>query len=97
VGIVVAAFDIHRAQISFDAPDTDTSEVTTGRIVANPGAVVGGVGCLAGHEGPACHPAVFRLGLLPSQPSPRVGNTPAERLGAGGCIGGSTPGNVDPP
>jgi transposase len=50
MGIVVAGFDIHRAQITFDALDTDTGEVTTGRIAANPEAVVGWVGRLAGRE-----------------------------------------------
>jgi transposase len=50
VGIVVAGFDIHRAQITFDALDTDTGEVTTGGIVSNPEAVVGWVGRFAGRE-----------------------------------------------
>jgi transposase len=50
VGIVVAGFDIHRAQITFDALDTDTGEVTTGRIASNPEAVVGWVGRFAGRE-----------------------------------------------
>jgi hypothetical protein len=32
VGVVAAGFDIHRAQITFDALDTDAAEITTGRI-----------------------------------------------------------------
>jgi hypothetical protein len=50
VGIVVAGFDIHRAQITVDALDTDSGEVTTGRIASNPEAVVGWVGRFAGRE-----------------------------------------------
>jgi hypothetical protein len=37
---IVAGFDVHRAQITFDALDTDTGEVMRGRIDAAPAAVV---------------------------------------------------------
>jgi transposase len=36
---IVAGVDVHRAQITFDAVDTDTGEVTRGRIDAPPAAV----------------------------------------------------------
>src|SRR3954468_11277069 len=36
---IVAGFDVHRAQITFDALDTATGEVTRGRIDATPAAV----------------------------------------------------------
>jgi transposase len=36
---IVAGFDVHRAQITFDALDTDTGEVMRGRIDATPAAV----------------------------------------------------------
>src|SRR4051794_36812755 len=36
---IVAGFDVHRAQITFDALDTDSGEVTRGRIDATPAAV----------------------------------------------------------
>ena len=36
---IVAGFDVHRAQITFDALDTDTGEVTRGRIDAVAAAV----------------------------------------------------------
>jgi transposase len=42
--IVDAGFDIHRSQITFDALDVATGEVTTGRIDSTPEAVVGWVG-----------------------------------------------------
>src|SRR5437016_3551854 len=38
--IVDAGFDIHRSQITFDALDVATGEVTTGRIESTPEAVV---------------------------------------------------------
>jgi transposase len=50
VSIVDAGFDIHRAQITFDALDTETGEVLTGRIPATPGAVVEWVGRFPGRE-----------------------------------------------
>ena len=34
-----AGFDVHRRQITFDALDTETGEVTRGRIDASPAAV----------------------------------------------------------
>src|SRR4051812_5211743 len=36
---IVAGFDVHRAQITFDARDTDSGEVTRERIDATPAAV----------------------------------------------------------
>jgi transposase len=36
---IVAAFDVHRRQITFDALDTDSGEVSRGRIDATPAAV----------------------------------------------------------
>ena len=36
---IVAGFDVHRAQITFDALDTETGEVKRGRIAATPAAV----------------------------------------------------------
>ena len=36
---IVAGFDVHRTQITFDALDVETGEVTRGRIVADPEAV----------------------------------------------------------
>ncbi len=47
---IVAGFDVHRAQITFDALDTDTGEVKRGRIDATPAAVEHWVGRFAGHE-----------------------------------------------
>ena len=38
---IVAGFDVHRAQITFDALDTATGEVSRGRIGATPAAVGG--------------------------------------------------------
>jgi len=36
---IVAGFDVHRAQITFDALDPETGEVTRGRIESTPVAV----------------------------------------------------------
>ena len=36
---IVAGFDVHRAQITFDALDTESGEVSRGRIDATPAAV----------------------------------------------------------
>jgi transposase len=36
---IVAGFDVHRAQITFDALDTETGEITRGRIDSTPAAV----------------------------------------------------------
>ena len=36
---IVAGFDVHRAQITFDALDTETGEVTRGRIDSTPAAI----------------------------------------------------------
>jgi transposase len=47
---IVAGFDVHRAQITFDALDTDSGEVTRGRIDATPGAVTRWVARFAGRR-----------------------------------------------
>ena len=48
--IVDAGFDIHRSQITFDALDTATGEITTGRIDSTPAAVLEWVGRFPGKE-----------------------------------------------
>lgn len=48
--IVNAGFDIHRSQITFDALDAATGEVTTGRIDSTPAAVIEWVGRFPGRE-----------------------------------------------
>jgi transposase len=47
---IVAGFDVHRAQITFDALDTETGEVHRGRIAADPESVRGWVGRFAGRR-----------------------------------------------
>ncbi len=47
---IVAGFDVHRAQITFDALDTATGEVNRGRIEATPAAVGGWVKRFRGRE-----------------------------------------------
>src|SRR5215203_2844681 len=47
---IVAGFDVHRAQITFDALDRVTGEVERGRIRATPEAVRGWAGRFAGEE-----------------------------------------------
>jgi transposase len=47
---IVAGFDVHRAQITFDALDTDSGEVTRGRIDATPAAVTRWVERFAGQR-----------------------------------------------
>lgn len=47
---IVAGFDVHRAQITFDALDGETGELHRGRIAATPEAVRGWVGRFAGEE-----------------------------------------------
>src|SRR3954464_3243506 len=47
---IVAGFDVHRAQITFDALDTETGEVSRGRIDATPAAVIGWIARFAGQE-----------------------------------------------
>jgi hypothetical protein len=54
---IVAGFDVHRSQITFDALDVETGEVTRGRIVADPEAVRCWVERFAGCE---VHVAVDR-------------------------------------
>ena len=47
---IVAGFDVHRAQITFDALDTETGEVQRGRIAASPEAVRRWVGRFPGQR-----------------------------------------------
>src|SRR5215211_4714110 len=47
---IVAGFDVHRAQITFDALDERTGEVERGRIRATPEAVRGWAARFAGEE-----------------------------------------------
>jgi hypothetical protein len=47
---IVAGFDVHRAQITFDALDTETGEVTRGRIDSTPATVARWVGRFSGRE-----------------------------------------------
>src|SRR3954467_1509251 len=47
---IVAGFDVHRAQITFDAVDTDSGEVMRGRIDATPAAGTRWVKRFAGRE-----------------------------------------------
>ncbi|MCA1680037.1 MAG: transposase, partial [Actinobacteria bacterium] len=47
---IVAGFDVHRAQITFDALNNDTGEVLRGRIRATPEAVVDWVGRFPGEQ-----------------------------------------------
>src|SRR4051794_25976864 len=47
---IVAGFDVHRAQITFDAVDTETGEVTRGRIDSTPAAVTRWTARFAGRE-----------------------------------------------
>src|SRR5215210_6208266 len=47
---IVAGFDVHRAQVTFDALDRETGEVHRGRIPSTPEAVAGWVGRFPGRE-----------------------------------------------
>jgi transposase len=47
---IVAGFDVHRAQVTFDALDQVTGEVDRGRIPASPEAVVGWVARFPGAD-----------------------------------------------
>ena len=47
---IVAGFDVHRAQITFDALDTESGEVSRGRIDATPAAVARWVQRFTDHE-----------------------------------------------
>ena len=47
---IVAGFDVHRAQITFDALDERTGEVSRGRLAATPEAVCGWVSAFAGQR-----------------------------------------------
>ena len=47
---VFAGFDVHRAQITFDALDSDTGEITRGRIESTPAGVERWVGRFPGRE-----------------------------------------------
>src|SRR3954454_20003190 len=48
---IVAGLDVHRAQITFDALDTDSGEVMRGRIAATPAAVTQWASRFYGREG----------------------------------------------
>jgi hypothetical protein len=47
---VFAGFDVHRAQIKFDALDAETGEITRGRIDSTPAAVERWVARFPGRE-----------------------------------------------
>ena len=47
---IVAGFDVHRAQVTFDALDTETGELHRGRIRADPEAVCAWVAGFAGQQ-----------------------------------------------
>ena len=47
---IVAGFDVHRAQITFDALDDQTGEVRRGRLAATPEAVRGWASGFAGQR-----------------------------------------------
>ena len=47
---IVAGFDVHRAQITFDALDTESGEVMRGQIDATPGAVTSWIGRFGGQR-----------------------------------------------
>jgi transposase len=47
---IVGGFDVHRAQITFDATDCASGEVHRGRIAATPEAVEAWAGRFAGDE-----------------------------------------------
>jgi len=47
---IVAGFDVHRAQITFDGLDTETGEISRGRIDSTPAAVARWVARFAGRE-----------------------------------------------
>src|SRR3972149_808688 len=47
---IVAGFDVHRNQITFDALDTETGELSRGRIAATREAVGSWVGRFPGHQ-----------------------------------------------
>ncbi len=47
---IVAGFDVHRRQITFEALDTDTGEVSRGRIDSTPAAVAGWVRRFKGRD-----------------------------------------------
>ena len=58
---IVAGFDVHRRQITFDALDTETGELTRGRIDATPAAVERWVGTLRGSRSAGRAGGVHRL------------------------------------
>ncbi len=47
---IVAGLDVHRRQITVDALDTETGEVSRGRLDATPGAIAGWVKRFGGHD-----------------------------------------------
>ncbi|UGS36080.1 hypothetical protein [Capillimicrobium parvum] len=48
--VIVAGFDVHRSQITFDAFDTTYGEVTRGRMDATPAAMTRWVAWFAGRD-----------------------------------------------
>ncbi|MGH8301455.1 MAG: IS110 family transposase, partial [Steroidobacteraceae bacterium] len=49
-GAIIAGFDVHMRQITFDCLDSETGEVTRGRIASEPGAVSDWMGQFPGRE-----------------------------------------------
>ena len=49
-GAIIAGFDVHLRQITFDCLDSETGEITRGRIGASPSAVEEWVGQFSGRE-----------------------------------------------
>lgn len=49
-GAIIAGFDVHLRQITFDCLDSQTGEVTRGRIASEPAAVKDWVGQFCGRE-----------------------------------------------
>ncbi len=60
-GAIVAGFDVHRRQITFDALDTATGEVSRGQIESTPAAVEAWVGRVPRPGGPCRGGGVHRL------------------------------------
>ena len=49
-GAIIAGFDVHMRQITFDCLDSETGEVTRGRIASEPGAVTDWMARFGGRE-----------------------------------------------
>ena len=84
---IVAGFDVHRAQITFDALDSETGGVSRGRIDATPTAVAMG--------GAVCRPAdrgrgrgVHRLAVRVRRAGRDRRAGAAGRAGADACAAG---------